>query len=165
MGEKLHSPAISKPMSPARRIAFDERGGGGRAGQHEQANKQYASSHPLQMLAEKQVILTASPSLKDKVRSPREVTIPADVEEDMHEVSCAAERLSEKALQQRYSGLKSVEEPEDQESGPPKSVCRHVATCALRADALCGSITQNLVEVAEVRSRLGICPSVSLSLV
>ena len=80
------------------------------------------------------------------------MTIPANVEEDMHEVGCATERLSEKALQQRYSGLRSIEEPEIHRgiAAPRKVVCRHIATCALRPDALCGSITKNLVAVAEV---------------
>ena len=88
---------------------------------------------------------------------------------DMHEVVCAAERLSEAAILMRFSGLRAVGAGGDSSSSslsnggggadappaiPQQLLCRHLAIVALRPDAQGGALTTLLVGVAQARGLL-----------
>lgn len=87
----------------------------------------------------------------------------------MHEVVCAAERLSEAAILMRFSGLRSVGAGEPvitqvdldgdgvmlgAGDGSSSPLCRHLAIVALRPDVVAGAVTTALVGAAQAQGLL-----------
>ena len=110
-------------------------------------------------------VLSATSPPKPKPRN--------EEDKDMHEVGCAAERLSELSIQQRFCGLRGIAaggetaslggggaEPSLASAASGSALCRHLALFTLRLDVPCADITSLLFDVVheqglEVTKRQG----------